>query len=140
MRLAARRQVAQSIAVHRHIQGTSGRMIRALLAAVLLLNAGTPAMPAANATPAAAGQSHHAGHDMSDMPDMVMDVDSAGQPATDCCDDGSMNCPCGCVVSQPGAPHFIATIRAHEAAPESAIVLISRRASSPIASPFRPPA
>jgi hypothetical protein len=115
-------------------------MIRALLAAVLLLNGAMPAMPVANATPADAGQSQHAGHDMSNMSDMSMDDDPAGQPATDCCDDGSMDCQCGCFVHQPGAPHFVATIRAREGVPVRSVAAISSHISNPIATPFRPPA
>lgn len=123
--------------MHRHIQGTSGRMIRVLLAAVLLLNAAAPAVAAANATPFDAGQAQHAGHDMSDM---AMDGGLSGHPATDCCDDGSMDCQCGCVVQQPGPLQFAAAARVYAGAPAPAAPGTSRRTSNQLTTPFRPPA
>lgn len=118
-------------------------MIRALLATFLLLNGGLPAMPIANASPTDGTLPQHYGHDMSDMSDMsdmAMAGDSAGQPATDCCDDGSMNCHCGCVAQQPGAPNFAVTIGARESGSARAVTAISRVVSGSIATPFRPPA
>jgi hypothetical protein len=112
-------------------------MIRVLLATVLLLNGGLPAMPIANASPTDGTQPQHYGHDMSDM---AMAGDSAGQPATDCCADGSMNCHCGCVAQQPGVPNFLVTIQAREGAPERAVASISSHISNSITNPFRPPA
>jgi hypothetical protein len=109
-------------------------MIRALLAAILLLNAGAPSAAAADTAPVDAGQSQHAGHDM------PMDGDPSGHPATDCCNDGSMDCPCGCLVPQPGAPHFVTTIRTRDVAAEPAVVVILRHPAEPVTSPFRPPA
>lgn len=115
-------------------------MIRALLAAILLLNASTPAMPAANAAPADAGPSQHAGHDMANMSDMSVDDIPAGQPAPDCCDDGSMDCQCGCFVQQPSAMQFALAIRSNYGAPEPAAVVVSRYISNTFNTPFRPPA
>jgi hypothetical protein len=115
-------------------------MIRALLAAILLMNAATPAMPTANAAPADAGPSQHAGHDMANMSDMSMDDVPAGQPASDCCDDGSLDCQCGCFVQQPGAMQFVPATRSNCGAPEPAVVVVSRYISYPFNTPFRPPA
>jgi len=115
-------------------------MIRALFAAALLLNGGVPAMPVANALPVDAGQSQHDGHNMSDMLDMAMGSDSAGKPSTDCCDDGSMDCQCGCVVSQPGAPYFFTATQVRDGTPELGVVVVSSHISSSITTPFRPPA
>ncbi len=126
--------------VHRHNQPKLGRMIRTLFAAVVLLHAVVPTMSPAEAATADADQSQHAGHDMSGMSGMSDMSDMPEHPATDCCDSGPMDCPCGCVVSQPGAAHFVATIRAHAGAPEVAVISISRHPFNPVTSPFRPPA
>jgi hypothetical protein len=91
-------------------------------------------MAPANAAPADAGQAQHAGHDMSGMADMPQ------HPASDCCDERSMDCPCGCIVSQPGVAHLVATGQAHAGALESTVVASSHHPSNPATSPFRPPA
>lgn len=119
------------------MQVTPGRVIRALFATALLLNGGAPAMPVANGTPIDATQSQHHGHGMTDV---ELDGEPAGQPPTDCCDDGSMDCQCGCIVSQPGASHLVEAIRAGDGAPEPAVAVVSRHPSNPITTPFRPPA
>ncbi len=114
-----------------------GRMMRALLVTALVLNSAAPWVPIAGAAPIDTAQSQHHGHD---MPDMAMDDAPGGQPATDCCDDGSMDCRCGCIVSQPGAPHFITLILTGGGAPEPAVVVSSRHIPKRITTPFRPPA
>lgn len=126
--------------VDHHVRAKFGRIARALFAAALLLNGGAPLMPAASAAPVDGDLSQHLGHDMADMPGMAMAGDSDGQSPADCCDDGSMNCHCGCVAQQPGAPNFVVTIRTGEGAPERVVTSISSHISSPLTTPFRPPA
>jgi hypothetical protein len=115
------------------------RTISVLLALALMLNgAAAPAAMVADETPADAAQSQHLGHE--GMTDMVMGDDPAGQPTTDCCQDGNMNCQCGCVGQQAGALQIVVSARAHAAGPAIAALAISRHTSNSFTTPFRPPA
>lgn len=117
----------------------SRRTIHVLVALTLLFNgAAAPSAMVADAAPADAAQSQHLGHE--GMADMAMGDNPASQPTTDCCENGNMNCHCGCIGQQPGVLRAVVSARAHAAAPAPAALAISRHTSNSFTTPFRPPA
>lgn len=127
------------VAVRRHNLQWSRRLPRTL--AVLFLALQAAAMPLAGLTCAMSmdtAQSSHQGHDGMSHP--VTAGDEAGLPCGGCCENGSLDCQCGCLIHSPPPLSNEATVRDCVDAPAPAAVGVSRHVSGPAATPFRPPA